>query len=70
MRDMPVNDFMTKNGRIREDGRLVRDMYLFRVKSPEQSKYKFDYYELLATIPGEEAFRPMEQGGCPLLKQP
>ncbi|MGX1055277.1 hypothetical protein AB7M74_006229 [Bradyrhizobium japonicum] len=48
----------------------VRDMYLFRVKSPEQSKYKFDYYELLATIPGEEAFRPMEQGGCPLLKQP
>ena len=70
MRDMPVNDFMTRNGRIREDGRLVRDMYLFRVKSPEQSKYKFDYYELLATIPGDEAFRPMEQGGCPLLKQP
>lgn len=70
MRAMPVNDLMTKNGRIREDGRLVRDMYLFRVKSPEQSKYKFDYYELLATIPGEEAFRPMEQGGCPLLKQP
>jgi len=70
MRDTPVNDFMTKNGRIREDGRLVRDMYLFRVKSPEQSRYKFDYYELLATIPGEEAFRPMEQGGCPLVKQP
>jgi branched-chain amino acid transport system substrate-binding protein len=70
MRATPVNDFMTKNGRIREDGRLVRDMYLFRVKSPEQSNYKFDYYELLATIPGEEAFRPMEQGGCPLLKQP
>ncbi|WP_291619760.1 ABC transporter substrate-binding protein [Bradyrhizobium sp.] len=70
MRDMPVNDFMTKNGRIREDGRLVRDMYLFRVKTPEQSKHKFDYYELLATIPGDEAFRPMEQGGCPLLKKP
>jgi branched-chain amino acid transport system substrate-binding protein len=70
MRATPVNDFMTKNGRIREDGRLVRDMYLFRVKSPEQSNYKFDYYELLATIPGEEAFRPMEQGGCPLLKLP
>ncbi|MBR0901247.1 ABC transporter substrate-binding protein [Bradyrhizobium liaoningense] len=70
MRDTPVNDFMTKNGRIREDGRLVRDMYLFRVKSPEQSRYKFDYYELLATIPGIEAFRPMEQGGCPLVKQP
>ena len=69
MREMPVNDFMTKNGRIREDGRLVRDMYLFRVKSPEESKYKFDYYQLLATIPGEEAFKPMEEGGCPLLKK-
>jgi branched-chain amino acid transport system substrate-binding protein len=66
MREMPVNDFMTKNGRIREDGRLVRDMYLFKVKSPEQSKYKFDYYQLLATIPGDEAFRPEEEGGCPL----
>jgi branched-chain amino acid transport system substrate-binding protein len=70
MREMRVNDFMTKNGRIREDGRLVRDMYLFRVKSPEESKYSFDYYELLATVPGEEAFKPMEQGGCPFLKKP
>jgi branched-chain amino acid transport system substrate-binding protein len=69
MREMPVNDFMTRNGRIREDGRLVRDMYLFRVKSPEESKFEFDYYDLLATIPGEEAFRPMEEGGCPLLKK-
>jgi branched-chain amino acid transport system substrate-binding protein len=70
MRELPVNDFMTKNGRIREDGRLVRDMYLFRVKSPEESKYKFDYYKLLATIPGDEAFKPMEEGGCQLLKKP
>jgi branched-chain amino acid transport system substrate-binding protein len=70
MREMPVNDFMTRNGKIREDGRLVRDMYLFRVKSPDESKYKFDYYKLLATIPGEEAFKPMEEGGCPLLKKP
>ncbi|WP_271669594.1 ABC transporter substrate-binding protein [Bradyrhizobium sp. CCBAU 51627] len=69
MREMPVNDFMTENGKIREDGRLVRDMYLFRVKSPQESKYKFDYYQLLATMPGEEAFRPMEEGGCPLLKK-
>lgn len=69
MREMPVNDFMTRNGRIRQDGRLVRDMYLFRVKAPEESRYKFDYYELLATIPGEEAFKPMEEGGCPLLKK-
>ena len=69
MREMPVNDFMTHNGKIREDGRLVRDMYLFRVKSPEESKYRFDYYQLLATIPGDEAFRPMEDGGCPLVKK-
>src|SRR5258708_6736916 len=57
MREMPVNDFMTRNGKIREDGRLVRDMYLFKVKSPEESKYKFDYYQLLATISGHEAFK-------------
>jgi branched-chain amino acid transport system substrate-binding protein len=69
MRAMPVNDFMTKNGRIRGDGRLVRDMYLFKVKSPEESKYKFDYYQLLATIPGDEAFKPEEEGGCPLSKK-
>jgi branched-chain amino acid transport system substrate-binding protein len=67
MRELPVNDFMTKNGKVREDGRLVRDMYLFRVKAPQESKYKFDYYQYLATIPGDEAFKPQEGGGCPLL---
>jgi branched-chain amino acid transport system substrate-binding protein len=51
MRELPVNDFMTRNGKIRQDGRLVRDMYLFRVKSPDESKYQFDYYQLLATFP-------------------
>jgi branched-chain amino acid transport system substrate-binding protein len=69
MRETPVNDFMTRNGKIREDGRVVRNMYLFSVKSPEESRYRFDYYKLLATIPGEEAFRPMEEGGCPLLRK-
>jgi len=69
MREIPVNDFMTKNGKIREDGRLVRDMYLFRVKKPEESKYRFDYYQLLATIPGNEAFKPQEEGGCPLVSK-
>ena len=44
-------------------------MYLFKVKSPEESKYKFDYYKLLATIPGDEAFKPQEEGGCPLLSK-
>ena len=67
MREMPVNDFMTKNGKIREDGRLMRHMYLFRVKSPDASTGPWDYYELLATIPAAEAFRPLEDGGCALV---
>ncbi len=65
MKATPVNDFMTKDGHIREDGRLVRDMYLFKVKGPAESKGRFDYYSYLATIPGDEAFRPMEDGACP-----
>ena len=48
---MPVNDFMTRNSKIRQDGGLVSDMYPFRVKSPDESKYRFDYYQLLAIIP-------------------
>ena len=69
MRAMPVNDFMTRNGRIRDDGRLVRDMYLFQVKAPSESHGKFDYYKLVATIPGDQAFRPLAAGGCPLAKK-
>jgi branched-chain amino acid transport system substrate-binding protein len=65
---MPVNDFMTRQGTIRADGRLVRDMYLFQVKSPAESRGGFDYYKLVATIPGNQAFRPLGEGGCPLAK--
>lgn len=68
MRELPVNDFYTKNATIREDGRLLRDMYLMRVKSPDQSSEPWDYYETVATIPGDEAFRPMSEGNCPLVK--
>lgn len=68
MREMPVDDFMTKKGVIRGDGRLVRDMYLFQVKSPAESRGGFDYYKLIATIPGDQAFRPLGAGGCPLAK--
>mgnify|MGYP001403954416 CR=1 FL=1 len=68
MRELPVNDPMTKNGRLREDGRLVRDMYLFQVKSPAESKGKDDIYKLLATVPGDQAFRPLKDGKCPLVK--
>ncbi len=52
---------------IRADGRKMHDMYLFEVKKPSESKGPWDYYKLLATIPGEEAFRPMDQGGCPMV---
>jgi branched-chain amino acid transport system substrate-binding protein len=67
MRNMKINDFMTKNGWLREDGRVMRDMYLEEVKSPAESKYPFDYVKILATIPAEEAFRPLEEGGRPLV---
>ena len=52
---------------MREDGRVIRNMYLFQVKSPEESKYPYDYYRLLDTIPGEQAFRPLSEGGCPMV---
>jgi branched-chain amino acid transport system substrate-binding protein len=67
MKEMPVDDFMTKHGVIRADGRLVRDMYLFQVKAPSESRGGFDYYKLVATIPGEKAFRPLGEGGCKLV---
>jgi branched-chain amino acid transport system substrate-binding protein len=68
MRKMPVNDFMTKNGKIRIDGKLVRDLYLFQVKKPEESKGPWDYYKQLAVIPADQVTRPLNEGGCPLVK--
>jgi branched-chain amino acid transport system substrate-binding protein len=68
MRATPINDFFAKNGKIRIDGRMVHDMYLFEVKKPEESKGEWDLYKLLATVPGDEAFRPLDKGGCPLVK--
>lgn len=70
MRQLPVNDFYTKNATVREDGRLVRDMYLFEVKTPTESKAPWDYYKLIATVRGEDAFRPLNEGNCPLVKRP
>ncbi len=68
MKATPVNDFMTKNGKIREDGTLVRDMYLFEVKKPSESKGAWDYYKQIAVIPGEEAFKLPGPNQCPLVK--
>jgi branched-chain amino acid transport system substrate-binding protein len=64
MRRLPVNDFFAKGGKLRADGRLVHDMYLVQVKSPEESRYPWDYCKILSTIPGEKAFRPLAEGGC------
>jgi branched-chain amino acid transport system substrate-binding protein len=66
MRETPINDFMTKNGKLRIDGRVLRDMFLFEVKKPSESKGAWDYYKLIQTIPADQAFRPLEEGGCPL----
>jgi branched-chain amino acid transport system substrate-binding protein len=68
MRKMPIDDFYTSNGSIREDGRVMRDMYLLQVKQPSESKYDWDYYKILETIPGDKAFRPQSAGECPLVK--
>ena len=69
MREIPVNDFYAKNGRVREDGRMVHDMYFVQVKTPEESNSPWGYYKILSTIPGDQAFRPLDEGGCPLVKQ-
>ena len=67
MRATPINDFFAKNGKIRIDGRMVHDMYLFEVKKPSESRNEWDLYKLIATVPGDEAFRPLDKGGCPLV---
>jgi branched-chain amino acid transport system substrate-binding protein len=69
MKDTPINDFFAKNGRIREDGRMVHDMYLFEVKKPSESKGRWDDYKLLTTVPGDQAFQSMEASRCPLVKK-
>jgi branched-chain amino acid transport system substrate-binding protein len=69
MRDIPVTDFYAKNGKVREDGRMVHDMYFVQVKTPEESTGPWDYYKILSTIPSDQAFRPLNEGGCPLVKQ-
>ena len=67
MKATPVNDMYNDNVQIRPDGRVLHTMYLMQVKSPEQSKYPHDDYIVLAKTPGAEAYRPMSQGGCPLV---
>ena len=54
---------------LREDGRMVHEMYLFELKKPSESKGEWDLYKMLAKVPGDEAFRPLDEGGCPLVKK-
>jgi len=69
MKAMPTDDPLFGKGVIRADGRKIHDMYLFEVKAPNESKGPWDYYKLVRTIPAAEAFRPLEQGNCPLAKK-
>ena len=68
MREMKVDDAFTSNGKLREDGRMVHSMLLLQVKTPEESKKPWDYYKVLAEVPGDEVFRPMKDGGCQYVK--
>src|SRR6266540_530328 len=67
MKELPTDDPLFGTGSISRDGRKIHDMYLFEVKRPEESKYPWDYYKVRTTIPAAEAFRPLSQGGCPLV---
>jgi branched-chain amino acid transport system substrate-binding protein len=70
MREMPVADgVLTKNGQVRADGRVVYDTYLFQMKTPEESKGEWDLYKLVKTVPASEAFRPLSESVCPLVKK-
>jgi branched-chain amino acid transport system substrate-binding protein len=68
MREAPIEDFFSRNGRLREDGLMVHDLYLVQVKTPEESKHPWDYYKVLTTIPGTEAFQPPDPA-CPIVKK-
>jgi branched-chain amino acid transport system substrate-binding protein len=68
LKETGADDKLFGKGPIRADGRKIHDVYLYEVKKPEESKYPYDYYKVLATIPADKAFRPMADGGCPLVK--
>ncbi|MBS0466689.1 MAG: ABC transporter substrate-binding protein, partial [Proteobacteria bacterium] len=69
MRELPVNDVFVKHGKLRSDGMMVHDMYLFQVKSPAESKHPWDYYKVLGSVPADKAFIPLNESSCPLVKK-
>ncbi|KYK46514.1 MULTISPECIES: ABC transporter substrate-binding protein [Bradyrhizobium] len=68
LKELPVDDDFAQGGKVLENGRMVHDMYLFEVKKPSESKKPWDYYKLLATVPGDKAFFTAKESGCPLTK--
>ena len=68
MREIPIRDPIVRNARLREDGRMVHDIYLLQVKKPAEVTEPWDYLKILRTVPGDEAFRPIAEGGCPLVR--
>lgn len=70
MKELPINDMFAEGGKVRVDGRMVHDMYLVQVKTPSESRAPWDYYKILATIPGHEAFQPLSKSRCPLVTKP
>ncbi|ENR66108.1 ABC transporter substrate-binding protein [Brucella abortus] len=69
LHEMPVEDVFARRGKVGPNGRMIYDMYLMEVKKPEESKAPWDYYKVLATIPGDQAYMKPEESGCPLVKQ-
>ncbi|MFI3903649.1 ABC transporter substrate-binding protein [Ochrobactrum sp. S1502_03] len=69
LHEMPVNDVFARNGKVGPNGRMIYDMYLMEVKKPDESKAPWDYYKVLATIPGDQAYMKPEESGCPLVTQ-
>ncbi|TYL84006.1 ABC transporter substrate-binding protein [Bradyrhizobium cytisi] len=69
MKELPVDDIFSRNGKVREDGLMLHDMYLVEVKQPSESKAPWDYYKILATIPADQAFPSLEQSECPLVRK-
>jgi branched-chain amino acid transport system substrate-binding protein len=69
MKELPVEDMFTANGKVREDGLMLHDMYLIEVKKPSESKEPWDYYKVVATIPADKVFPSLEESACPLVKK-
>jgi branched-chain amino acid transport system substrate-binding protein len=69
MKELPTDDVLFGKGSIRADGRKLHPVYLFEVKKPSESKYPYDYYKVRATIPADQAFRPLADSDCPMIKK-